>query len=136
VNAAKRVAASFDLSPEAIAAECTACKGVGLPLHGEAPCAVCRGRGGWSFLSPVYGMAVTLETASQVRAAIAASGIPGEVRGRGRSWEIELPTDEDALAFEPIATVGGFRTGYGAWILRPGYQDKGDWNDRTSRWHY
>lgn len=32
--------------------------------------------------------------------------------------------------------IGGYKTGYGAWVLSSGYQDRGDWNDRTSAWHY
>lgn len=31
---------------------------------------------------------------------------------------------------------GGFRTGYGGWILQQNYRDAGDWNDRSSRHHY
>jgi hypothetical protein len=35
-----------------------------------------------------------------------------------------------------ILKVGGFKTGYGSWILREDYQSPGDWNDKASRWHY
>lgn len=31
---------------------------------------------------------------------------------------------------------GGYRCGWGAWVLEANYQDPGDWNDKTSRWHY
>lgn len=31
---------------------------------------------------------------------------------------------------------GGFRCAYGAWILQADYQDLGDWNNKSSRWHY
>lgn len=32
---------------------------------------------------------------------------------------------------------GGFKTGYGSWILRRDYaSDMGDWNDKSSKWHY
>lgn len=31
---------------------------------------------------------------------------------------------------------GGFRCGHGGWVLRNNYQSMGDWNDRTSQWHY
>ena len=31
---------------------------------------------------------------------------------------------------------GGYRCATGAWVLQKDYQDMGDWNDRSSRWHY
>ncbi len=35
-----------------------------------------------------------------------------------------------------VATVGGYKTGWGGWVLKPGYKSKGDWSDKSSRWHY
>ena len=31
---------------------------------------------------------------------------------------------------------GGFSTGYGSWVLRPGYEAAGDWDDAASVHHY
>lgn len=31
---------------------------------------------------------------------------------------------------------GGYRCGYGAWVLQERHVDMGDWNDKSSRWHY
>lgn len=31
---------------------------------------------------------------------------------------------------------GGYRTGYGSYILSKGYAPLGDWNDKSSRVHY
>lgn len=76
-------------------------------------------------------------TKSQVVKAMAQHGIQGQVRGAGRDWEVELPSEEEKADFQAnVAEVGGFKTGYGSWILRPGYQCQGDWNDRSSRCHY
>jgi len=67
-------------------------------------------------------------------------GIPGKFSGSGSRWEVEVP-DEKAKnklfrVLPKDAGIGGYKTGYGAWVLRPGYQSMGDWNDPSSRWHY
>jgi hypothetical protein len=82
-------------------------------------------------------MANTL-TKTQVKNLMAKAGIvPVSLSGRGTDWEVEL-TDEKTQRkfFRQVAKVGGFRTGCGHWILRPGYQSMGDWSDKSSRWHY
>lgn len=40
------------------------------------------------------------------------------------------------LLTEAFPGVGGFRTGYGAWVMRTGYTSTGDWNDPCSAHHY
>lgn len=35
-----------------------------------------------------------------------------------------------------VANWGGYKTGYGAWVLQEGYVSKGDWNDKSSAHHY
>jgi len=57
--------------------------------------------------------------------------------------EVELKGDRKASRFlalvrtkNPGGGWGGFKTGYGSWILRPGYQSTGDWNDKSSPCHY
>lgn len=67
---------------------------------------------------------------------------------RKSQGRITMATDEvevqpgingsDALAkrVSKFLGWGGYRTGYGAWVFSPGYQSNGDWNDKSSRWHY
>jgi len=64
-----------------------------------------------------------------------------ELGGRGRDWSIECPNDriekKVSKAFKAQGiNLGGYRTGYGAWVLKPDYQSKGDWGDPSSRHHY
>lgn len=64
-----------------------------------------------------------------------------ELGGRGKDWEIECP-DEGVMKLVSKALQkaripwGGYRTGYGAWVMREEYQGKGDWNDPYSKHHY
>jgi hypothetical protein len=55
--------------------------------------------------------------------------------------EVDRDLSEDAKdavlnALREYGNWGGFRTGYGGWILQQNYRDAGDWNDRSSRHHY
>lgn len=76
-------------------------------------------------------------TKTQVLKAMEASGIAGEVRGTRSQWEVELASDSAMRKFRRlVAKLGGYKTGYGAWILQARYETAGDWNDRSSRWHY
>lgn len=76
-------------------------------------------------------------TRAKVIKAMEAAGITGEVTGHGVNWEVELPDEETMERFtREVAPAGGFKTGYGAWILQADYQDRGDWNNPASRWHY
>ncbi len=77
-------------------------------------------------------------TKTQIIKRMAQAGIvPVAVRGRGVAWEVELQDDKAQRAFtRKVAKVGGYSTGWGGWVLRPGYKCRGDWNDRTSRHHY
>ena len=76
-------------------------------------------------------------TKRQVVAAMKKASIEGEVTGSGQAWEVELADEETMNAVqEKVVKAGGYKTGYGAWVLRPGYVSQGDWNDRTSRCHY
>lgn len=57
--------------------------------------------------------------------------------GAGTKWELEIFDEKKAEKVRALLpNVGGYTTGYGAMILKPDYQDKGDWNDKSSRWHY
>ena len=77
----------------------------------------------------------------QVKSLMQKYNVPGKVSGRGDNWEVELPDEKAKELFERtvgkvVGNVSGYRTGYGGWVLRPNYQDPGDWNDPSSRHHY
>lgn len=58
--------------------------------------------------------------------AIAAIGLKAEITGAGRTLEIELADDQDFDVFkDQVAAWGGYKTGYGAWVLRPNYTMRG-----------
>lgn len=77
-------------------------------------------------------------TKIQVKKLMEANGIPGELSGSGRNWQVELPDDKTMRAFlRKVAKVGGFRCGHGGWVLRPGYtSDCLDYCNKASRHHY
>lgn len=56
--------------------------------------------------------------------ALTAAGIVGfEIRGGGKSIEVELPNEEALDVFTAkVARWSGFSTGYRSWILRPYYR--------------
>ena len=61
-------------------------------------------------------------TKAQVSKLMSAAGITGNVTGTGQDWEVELPSDSMKQRFRrSVCKLGGFKTGYGSWILRPGY---------------
>lgn len=81
--------------------------------------------------------AQALITKSKVVKLMNQHGIKGEVRGAGRNFEVELPNEFNKKKFgKHVAKLGGYKTGYGGWVLRPNYQPMGDWNDKSSRHHY
>ena len=62
-------------------------------------------------------------TKREVLRRMAAAGITGEVTGKADAWEVELPDDAAKDVFlAKVCDAGGYRTGYGAWVLRPGYK--------------
>lgn len=70
-----------------------------------------------------------------------AAGIEGELSGRGINWEVTLPNDRAQRAFYKKVLgvgIGGFRTGWGGWVLRPGYtiDCTRDYCDTAARIHY
>ena len=76
-------------------------------------------------------------TRRQIVAKMKKFDVTGEVTGAGKVWEVELPDEKTMKKFcACIIAVGGYSTGYGSWILSPGYMDKGNWNDKSSQWHY
>lgn len=78
-----------------------------------------------------------MQTKQQIMKAMEVAGITGEVSGTRKDWEVELADEKTMRAFcRKVAKLGGYRTGYGAWILRPNYQDLGEWSSVAARWHY
>lgn len=78
-------------------------------------------------------------TKVRVKKLMAAAGIvPVRLIGAGLNWEVKLADDKAARAFRKHVTkaVGGYTTGCGEVVLRVGYQDRGDFNDKSSRHHY
>jgi len=56
---------------------------------------------------------------------------------------IEIKSPKDGRRFltqvrklNPTGNWGGYQTGYKSWVLSPGYQSTGDWNDKSSPCHY
>ena len=67
------------------------------------------------------------------------AGIEGvEITGAGKSLQVEIPTNDacDAFLAASGGGWGGYRTGYGSWVLSMGREPMGDYNDASSRWHY
>ncbi len=76
-------------------------------------------------------------TKSTIAKALKAAGIQAEVTGRGADFEVVLQNDRDCRAFQrKVCKMGGYRTGWGGWHLKPNYVSQGDWNKPYSRWHY
>lgn len=76
-------------------------------------------------------------TLARIKTAMTAAGITGEVGGHGVNWEVELADEQTKDRFcQEITPAGGYRTGYGAWVLQADYQDRGDWNNPSSLWRY
>ena len=64
-------------------------------------------------------------TKTQVSKLMVAAGITGNVTGAGQDWEVELASDSMKQRFRrSVCKLGGFKTGYGSWILRPGYTSR------------
>ncbi len=61
-----------------------------------------------------------------------------EILVTDESGEVDREATEakQKLFCSKVANWGGIRNGYGAWMMREDYTSKGDWNDRTSPWHY
>lgn len=82
----------------------------------------------------------TTVTKSQVKKLLAQYKIPGQLSGKGSDWTLELPDEKAHKLWNRTAgksvKVGGYRSGFGSWVLSPGYQSRGDWNDPSSRCHY
>jgi hypothetical protein len=58
-----------------------------------------------------------------------------EIRGGGGSLEIEVSARDSKKLRKAGLPWGGYKTGYGAWVLHAPYVPKGDYMDKGSRWH-
>ena len=84
-----------------------------------------------------HGQRETTMTKTQIKKAMEAANITGDLTGTGKNWEVELMTETAKNRFmRLVCKAGGYQTGYGAWRLSPDYCSSGDWNDKTSRCHY
>lgn len=74
-------------------------------------------------------------TVSKIRKALAATTAKFELTGKGQSWTCELADDESNAIFDALFPGhGGFCTGYGSWVRRPGYtpsSTEGDYCTQT-----
>ncbi len=59
-----------------------------------------------------------------------------DVSGSGESLEVEVTENDAEKLHKAGLTWGGYKTGYGTWVLQAKSIDKGDWNDKTSKHHY
>ena len=72
-------------------------------------------------------------TKHEVEAKMKAAGVQGEITGRrnGMDWQVEFTDELQMWNFRnQVARIGGFKTGYGTWILCPLYAAD-DLKDRT-----
>ncbi len=60
-------------------------------------------------------------TASQIRRLLAAANVAVTVTGKGREWEIETKDEKEANKVRRVVRIGGYRCGWGGWVLQPGY---------------
>jgi hypothetical protein len=61
-----------------------------------------------------------------------------ELTGAATNWQLEVYAEygSSEQVYKLFPGVGGYTTGYGSVVLKPGYKSKGDWNDKSSAWHY
>lgn len=76
-------------------------------------------------------------TKAQLTKALKAANLTATISGVGRTIEVELQNETDMRKFcRKVAKWGGYKTGWGGWVLRPVNQDMGDFNHPSSRYHY
>ena len=66
------------------------------------------------------------------------NNLPGEVSGRGSDWEVEVANEEEANAWHAVVNnLGGYRCGWGGWVLSPSHvPHTGDYCNVSSSHHY
>jgi hypothetical protein len=58
-----------------------------------------------------------------------------EISGAGSSLEIEVSEVDSKKLRHAGLSWGGYKTGYGAWVLQATTVDRGDYMDKGSLWH-
>jgi len=58
-----------------------------------------------------------------------------EISGSGSTLEIEVSEQDSKKLSKAGLTWGGYKTGYGAWVLQAKTTDRGDYMDKGSLWH-
>lgn len=85
-----------------------------------------------------------------VKRALAKAGIKAEISGSGNDTEVEVSGKDHKKAMKVLDALyapkkgekrtvawGGYKTGWGGWVLRPGYQiDPHDYSSPYSKHHY
>ena len=76
--------------------------------------------------------------AAQIRKLMTDNNVAGEVSGAGNKWSVELANDAALRKFRKHVTKegGGYKCGWGGWVMTPQYESLGDPSDRMSRHHY
>lgn len=67
---------------------------------------------------------------------VAADEVEIAIRDAQGNVDSELSRTMMHRVAEIVGFRGGYSCGHGGWVLRKGYEDKGDYNDRASAWHY
>lgn len=76
-------------------------------------------------------------TKMQIKKALAAAGIvPIRLGGAGKNWEVEIHGKDSTKFQRKVCKAGGYTTGCDTVVLRAGYVDPGNWNDKSSAHHY
>jgi hypothetical protein len=73
----------------------------------------------------------------QVKLLMKKHSLPGKLSGSGTKWELEVAdAKEKRQVAKILPNVGGYKTGWGGWVFKPGYDGGGDFNDPSSKQHY
>lgn len=78
---------------------------------------------------------VRIENKAQLKKLLKAAGVEAcEITGAGSSLQIEVSADDaNRLRSAGLSWVG-YRTGYGAWVLRASYVGSGDYMSKSYAW--
>ncbi len=76
--------------------------------------------------------------AAQIRKLMTEHSVAGELTGAGSKWSVELRNDAALRKFRKHVTkdVGGYKCGYGGWVMSPQYKPTGEWSNPASELHY
>jgi hypothetical protein len=63
-------------------------------------------------------------------------GVQAEISRTTLGLEVEFANEQDAQRANKTLRWGGYKTGWGGWVLQERYVDKGEYGDPSSRHHY